>query len=94
MDSNQITPNTTIDNNTLKLLIQDPEKIVFEGMVHAVSSFNEVGLFDILPLHQNFISIINQKIIIRQDEKTKQEIEIKRGIIKVLKNQVFIFLGV
>ena len=34
------------------------ESILFEGKVKALSSVNEMGPFDILPLHINFISVI------------------------------------
>jgi F0F1-type ATP synthase epsilon subunit len=67
--------------------------IINKEDVFAVTSVNQKGLFDILPEHENFISIIKDKIIVHKKRKDKQEIKIGTGVLKVTDNIVNIFLG-
>lgn len=83
-----------VNATTVDVSIRSPEKLIFQGKAASVSSFNTVGPFDILPEHENFISLVKTKIIIHKDNINKQEFPIESGILKVKDNQVFIFLGV
>ena len=78
----------------LKLYVRDLEKVLFEGEVKAFSSFNEKGRFDVLPMHENFISVVRNKIIIHNLNSGKVEIEINSGIVKVYNNSLEILLGI
>ncbi|MBI2641433.1 hypothetical protein HYW87_02450 [Candidatus Roizmanbacteria bacterium] len=70
------------------------ESVTYQGRARIVSSINEKGPFDVLPLHANFISIIKDKIMIREAEGGKKEFPIKSGVMKVYQDSIFIFLGV
>lgn len=83
-----------ISTSEVMFYIQDPSQVIFEGKVKAVSTFNEVGIFDVLPLHENFISIIKEAIYIKEVSGGKREIKISQGILKVYRNSVYIFLDV
>jgi hypothetical protein len=52
-----------------KVKVRDTENIIYEGEVERISSYNEVGPFDIYPMHANFISIIRQELIPLMDMK-------------------------
>lgn len=77
----------------IHLSIKNKENILFEGDVNAVTSYNDVGLFDILPMHENFISLISKKIILHKNNSQK-EIKIEHGLLKVRENKVDIYLGI
>lgn len=77
---------------TIHVIIKNKERIIFDGQVNAVSSFNDVGLFDILPLHENFISLVKNKIIL-QDSAGQKEFKINNGLLKVKEDKVDIYLG-
>jgi F0F1-type ATP synthase epsilon subunit len=47
----------------LTVIINSPERLVWEGKAEYVSSENSQGPFDILPMHSNFISILEGKTI-------------------------------
>jgi F0F1-type ATP synthase epsilon subunit len=47
----------------LTVIINSPDKVIWEGKAEFVSSVNSQGTFDILPMHSNFISIITDKPI-------------------------------
>lgn len=77
----------------IHLVIKDKGRIYFEGDVFAISSFNEKGLFDVLPLHENFISLIKEKIILHNNGEEKQ-IKIDSGLLKTNGNKVNVYLGI
>ncbi|MEF8847025.1 MAG: hypothetical protein V5A57_01160 [Candidatus Paceibacterota bacterium] len=71
--------------------VADKEK--FEGEAKAVTSENEVGEFDILPEHANFITLIFNSLTVYTPEEEK-EYEFSRGVVEVADNKVRIFLEV
>ena len=59
------------NKNTLYLSVKSPTKIHFEGQANAVSSVNDKGKFDVLAYHENFISLIQETLIIIKENKEK-----------------------
>lgn len=86
--------NSTNVEKILKITIHDAEKIVYEGEADAISSYNERGIFDILPYHTQFISIIKKTIIVHKKGQEKKEFTIDAGVVEVLRNEVNVFLGI
>ncbi len=82
------------DNSFLRVVIKNKENQTTEEDVKALSSVNERGPFDILPLHENFISIIREKITFHKKDGSKKEIQLERGVLKITKNEVSIYLGI
>jgi F0F1-type ATP synthase epsilon subunit len=76
----------------LEVIIRDPQNLVYKGIANSVSAINSKGLFDILGIHENFITIIKDKITVRTDHEEK-EFPVVQGILKVEENVVHIFLG-
>ncbi len=86
---------TRIQNaQTVSVLVRDREGILFEGEAESVSSVNATGKFDVLALHANFISIINEYITLRMLDGTIKTIPLKVGILKVRENSVEVYLGI
>lgn len=81
-------------NEKLLIVIRDRNKLLFQGEIKAVSSFNDKGPFDILPQHANFISIIKKHLVIHLRTKEKKRIELESGILKVRDNNVEVYLGI
>lgn len=85
------------DEKNLKLIfvnVRSPRKIFFSGKAYSVTSINDKGEFDILPLHANFISLIKDYIVIDKGRKEEKKFIISKGILKVEKNRVDIFLDI
>ena len=82
------------NHKLLSVNIRDTENIIFNGEVTRISSFNEVGRFDVYPMHANFISIINQEIALYNNHEKIKEIKIEQAIMKVKEDKVHIFLGI
>lgn len=74
--------------------IKDTEKILFEGEVDRISSFNEMGPFDIYPMHANFISILRQELTLYKDKKKLQDFKFEQAVLKVKQDKAQIFLGI
>src|SRR5690242_18166003 len=79
---------------SIAITVRDAENIIFDGEVDRISSYNEVGRFDIYPRHANFISIIRQELALYKDHKKIKELKIEQAVLKVKKDTVEIFLGI
>lgn len=81
-------------NLFINVLVRDRSGILFEGDVEALTSFNDKGEFDVLPLHGNFISIINRSVILRMGGEVSRNIPLETGVLKVYKDKVEVYLGI
>lgn len=70
------------------------EKIVFEGEVERISSYNDMGPFDIYPMHANFISILRQELALYNKKEKVKELKFEQAVLKVRQDQAKIFLGI
>jgi F0F1-type ATP synthase epsilon subunit len=77
----------------LHLIILRRDGIMFEGDVEAVSSKNDVGPFDILSEHGNFVSTVNEYVRIHKLGGEVEELKIDKGILRVKENKLEIFIG-
>ena len=82
------------DVRLIKVTIKDKNNTTVEDNITAVTSLNEKGPFDILGLHENFITVIDGKITLHKNDGSKKEINVERGVIKNVQNQVSIYLGI
>jgi len=76
----------------IHVIVRDKNGITAEDDYTAVSSYNEKGLFDVLPFHTNFISLIKTKLVLHKGREEK-EIKVGTGLLRVEKNLVSIYLG-
>jgi F0F1-type ATP synthase epsilon subunit len=76
------------------LLVKSREGTLFDGVVASVSSYNKKGKFDVLPQHANFISLIKNKLIIRELGGAVRELPVTNGLMRVRKDNVEIYVGI
>lgn len=79
--------------DSIYVYIRTPQSIAFEGVVESISSTNEKGPFDILPEHENFISVVREKVVLTEKGGGIKEFPVDAGFIKVLSDEVHIFIG-
>ncbi|HLD01252.1 MAG TPA: hypothetical protein VJC10_00085 [Patescibacteria group bacterium] len=84
-------PNT---NTLLQVTIRNREAVLKDDTYASLSSTNEVGTFDILPMHENFITLIKEFITLRKTDGTKEDLKISTGVMKVVDNAVVIYLDI
>jgi F0F1-type ATP synthase epsilon subunit len=82
------------EKKLLKVKVRDSQDIIFEGEVERVTSFNDVGTFDLYPMHANFISILKRKLAFYNENKKIKELEMDQAVMKVKNDIVNIFLGI
>ncbi len=81
--------------NYFHLKVQSREGVIYENDVESISSYNDVGLFDVLPQHANFISLIKQKLIIKEKNlQQAKEISFDIALLRVRENNVEVYIGV
>lgn len=82
-----------VDPNKLYVQVSSPERTLFDGEAKSLSSFNDRGPFDILPQHENFISVIQQNLVVFNTQNQPQEYLLKNGVMRVTENRVDVFIG-
>jgi F0F1-type ATP synthase epsilon subunit len=82
------------DTKLLNVRVRDTENILFEGQADRINSYNEMGPFDVYPMHANFISIIKNKLTIYLKKEKLKELSFELAIMKVKKDVVHIYLGI
>jgi len=79
---------------SLKVIIRDRRRIIFEGDVKSLSSVNSTGDFDVLSTHANFVALIKDKVVINKGLAGQEIFEIKSGLINVDGGDVSVYVGV
>jgi F0F1-type ATP synthase epsilon subunit len=82
------------DDKAIFVKVRDRESVIYEGMAKSLSSQNEKGKFDILPLHANFISLLGETLIIKKEDDIEQEIPLANGVVRAVENKVEVYLGI
>lgn len=83
-----------VAGQSLHVNMRSRKKTYFSGTVNTVTSINDKGIFDVLCLHANFISIIRNFVILDKDTPKEKKFIIGTGVLKVRENAVDIFLDV
>jgi F0F1-type ATP synthase epsilon subunit len=71
--------------------INSPAKVIWEGDADSVSSENSQGPFDILPMHTNFVSFVENKPIIVKINDKSESYKFERSVIYARENKVNIY---
>ncbi|OGH18231.1 MAG: hypothetical protein A2868_01845 [Candidatus Levybacteria bacterium RIFCSPHIGHO2_01_FULL_40_15b] len=78
---------------TIQVVIKNKDGVLFEGVGKALTSINEKGIFDVLPLHENFISVVRDFIRIYKTDGKSQDVKIATGVLRVTQNRVNVYVG-
>ncbi len=80
-------------NQLLQVTVRERKGIVYAGSAEAVSGINDVGPFDVLPEHANFVSVITKELILHLDRRA-QHVPFERGIMRVHANTIEVYVGI
>lgn len=83
-----------MDSFLFHLKVLSREGPVYDDQVVSISSYNEVGTFDVLAQHANFISLINTGLIIQDKYGKGKEIKFDNALLKVRENTVEVYVGI
>jgi F0F1-type ATP synthase epsilon subunit len=76
----------------IRVTVRNRTQVLFDEEAKSISSKNDTGVFDVLPEHSNFISLITSPLIIRKLDGEKKEITFTSGLIKVKENTVHCYV--
>ena len=74
--------------------IRSREEVYFEGEAYALTSYNNKGVFDILPNHANFVSLIDKYIKIMKPDGSELKLDISSSILHVIMNRVTVYFNI
>ena len=77
----------------ISVSIKNKKEQLYLGDASSVTSKNERGVFDILPYHVNFISLVFDFIVIVRNLPTEKRYEMDTGVLYTLSNKVDIYIG-
>ena len=77
----------------IDIVIKSKQQIVFSGNVSHVFSKNSRGDFSILPMHANFITLIQDFVILDKGLPTERKFDVTKGLLRVLDNAVEVYIG-
>lgn len=80
--------------NLIKVKVRDTGDTIFTGDVDRITSYNEMGQFDIYPMHANFISIIRKHLSFYLKGKRIKDIDFTQAVLKFKRDIADIFLGI
>ncbi len=77
----------------LTVRIQSPEGLIWEGKAESLTSKNSRGVFDILPYHARFITVIEDSPIVINLGKEEKRFSAKVSVLSVDNDTISIFTG-
>lgn len=83
-----------LPKETFEVIIKNSQEVLFSGSVHALSSTNEKGAFDILSAHGAFVSLVEDFVRVYTDIHGKnREFKLTKGVIHVKpEGEVLVFV--
>ncbi len=77
---------------TIQTTIRTREGTTFDEPVLALTATNDTGMFDILPQHANFITLVFGDVKILLQNGTYKDFTLTKGLIRVKNNRVTLFM--
>ena len=85
---------TSNSNLNLNLHVRSRSASIFQGKVASVSSVNQTGEFDILPMHANFITLIKDYVTLDKGLKSEKKIPVKNAVMSVIDGNVEVYVEI
>ncbi len=73
-------------------LTKELEKPGFKGFAKSLTSFDQKGPFDVLPMHENFVTEFTKKLEVIPEEGDKVEYHNVNGVVEVANNIARVFV--
>lgn len=88
-------PGKSAGKPRITVKVYAPFHVYYEGEALSLSAVNEVGPFDVLPGHHNFLCmLIPSEIKIEKPDNTAKKVSINRALLHVHDNHVTVFVDV
>lgn len=81
------------DSPQLSVIARSPFEVYYEGPAQAVTAANRIGVFDVLPEHADFFSMLIACEVIIETGGEPVRFNVSKGIITVRDNEVMLFVN-
>lgn len=82
-------------NLSLSVVVESPDKTIWEGKARSVSSKNVDGDFDVLPMHGNFITVLeDEPIYVDSLNEGKKKFSFANAVMYVVNDRVSIYVNI
>lgn len=82
------------DGKHMHVKVYAPFKTYYDGLAESITAENLTGVFDVLPQHHNFMTLLSACDIVVRNEGQEERVTITRGIMHVKANEIIVFLDV
>jgi len=79
---------------TMAVKVYAPFQVYYDGEAYSVSAVNDVGPFDVLPHHHNFLCILASSNLILETPDGQKVIKVSRALLHVRAERVVVFMDV
>lgn len=95
-DTALVEQEVSLESSRLEMAVKiyAPFQVYYDGPGFSVSAVNEVGPFDILPRHRNFLCMLVPCTIKVDTPEGVREVPIKKALMHVKADRVVIFVDV
>lgn len=83
-----------LKNGFIYVAIKSREEVYYEGEALSLTSYNDKGVFDVLPNHANFISLIDKYVKLIKSDGLEFKLDISHSVIHVIMNRVTIYCNI
>ena len=86
---------STTNIDFLQVTVHTREGIVYQGKATAVSGKNNKGVFDVLPMHANFVTTLFESIVVHTETGNPFNKPLERGLLWARSgNTVDVYVGI
>lgn len=82
------------DKPTITVKVYAPFHVYYEGVAYSLSAVNDVGPFDILPGHHNFLCMLVPCVLKIATPGGQKTVKINRALMHVKSNHISVFVDV
>ena len=87
--------NTNMRKDAFFALIYAPnykKHLDFAGYVRSISSVNSEGNFDVLPMHENFVTLLLGKLVVVDEKGKSLEFQVEQALLEASNNLVRVYV--
>lgn len=86
--------NTEQTTAPLHVRILSPTQTLYDGNATSLTATNKIGVFDVLPGHANFFSLLTQCSVVVNSGFQNLTFPVTKGILKVTHNNLTLFVDI
>lgn len=79
---------------TIAVLVHSRSGMLFDGKVRSFSASNQIGNFDILPMHSHYVGTFDGQVDLVLENGQHRKLDLSAGVIRFKEGTVEVFEGI